>query len=97
MTYDIRIPEQVLESAARLSLKDLLESPPFQAHLVSALSNSLQNFHKVMDITDERDEFLMFRLEQIYKSIPHDARRVCFDEIGRIARERREERQKYVR
>lgn len=97
VTYDIRIPEQVLESAARLSLKDLLDSPSFQVFLVSAMSNGLQNFHKFLDITDERDEFLMFRLEQIYKGIPHNTRRACFDEIGRLSRERREERQNQPR
>ena len=77
MSYNITIPDSVLNAAERLSLKDLLDSPSFQVHLVSALSNSLQNFYKGLDTIDERDEFLMFRLEKIYKSIPHDTRRAC--------------------
>ena len=97
MSYNITIPDSVLNAAERLSLKDLLDSPSFQVFLVSAMSNGLQSFYKGLDTTDERDEFLMFRLNKIYKSIPHDTRRACFDEIGRLSRERREERQKYVR
>jgi len=93
MAYDITIPDQVLDSAARLSLKDLLDSPSFQIFLVSAMGNGLQNFHKFMDVVDERDEFLMFRLDQLFKSIPYETRKACFDEVGRLYRERREERQ----
>jgi len=93
MAYDITIPDQVLDSAARLSLKDLLDSPSFQIFLVSAMGNGLQNFHKFMDVADERDEFLMFRLDQLFKSIPYETRKACFDEVGRLYRERREERQ----
>ena len=97
MAYDITIPDQVLESAAKLSLKDLLDSPSFQIFLVSAMGNGLQNFHKFMDVVDERDEFLMFRLDQIFKSIPYETRRACFDEVGRLYREKREERQNFNR
>jgi hypothetical protein len=93
MAYDIRIPDSVLDSAARLSLKDLLDSPAFQSFLVSAIGNGLQNSHKFADVTDERDEFLMFRLDQIFKSIPYETRRACFDEVARLYRERREERE----
>jgi hypothetical protein len=93
MAYDIRIPDSILDSAARLSLKDLLDSPAFQSFLVSAIGNGLRNSHKFADVTDERDEFLMFRLGQIFKSIPYDTRRACFDEVARLYRERREERE----
>jgi len=92
MSYDITIPDSVLSAAERLSLKDLLDSPAFQVHLVSAISNSLQSFHKFDDVNDERDEFLMFRLQKLYKSIPHDTRRACFDEVVQQSRERWEER-----
>ena len=93
MAYDIRIPDSVLGAAGRLSLKDLLDSPPFQSFLVSAIGNSLQSMQKFADVTDERDEFLMFRLDQIFKSIPYETRRACFDEVSRLYRERREERE----
>ena len=97
MAYDIRIPDSVLSAAERLSLKDLLDSPAFQLYLVSAIGNSLQTFHKFMEVTDERDEFLMFRLDQIFKGIPYETRRACFDEVGRLYREKREERQNSIR
>lgn len=91
MQYNINMPEKVLDSAARLSLKDLLDSPSFQSFLVSAMGNGLQHFHKFADVSDERDEFLVFRLDQIFKNIPYETRRACFDEVGRLYRERREE------
>lgn len=92
MTSDIRIPDSVLTAAERISLKDLLDSPPFQSFLVSALGNGLQSMQKFADVTDERDEFLMFRLDQIFRSIPYETRRACFDEVSRLYRERREQR-----
>jgi hypothetical protein len=79
VAYDIKIPEAVLTSAERLSL--------------SALGNGIQNFHKFSEVADERDEFLMFRLDQLFKNIPYETRRACFDEVGRLYRERREERE----
>ena len=97
VAYDITIPEPVLSAAERLSLKDLLDSPAFNIYLVSAIGNSLQTFHKFAEVVDERDEFLMFRLDQILKSIPYETRRACFDEVGRLYREKREERQNFNR
>ena len=93
MAYDIKFSEPVLTAASRLTLKDLLDSPSFQCFLVSAVGNGLQSFSKYSDVTDERDEFLMFRLDQIFRNIPWEDRKLCFDEVARIYRERREERQ----
>ena len=92
MDYDIKISESVLAAADRLSVKDLLDSPSFQCFLISAIGNGIQSFHKFSDVTDERDEFLMFRLDQIFKNIPWEDRKTCFDEVARLYRERREER-----
>jgi hypothetical protein len=50
-----------------------------------------------MEVIDERDEFLMFRLDQIFKGIPYETRRACFDEVGRLYREKRDERQNQLR
>ena len=97
MSYNILMPDSVLNAAERLTLKDLLDSPAFQAQMVSAMSNCLQNFYARMEAVDERDEFLMFRLEKIYKSIPHETRKACFEEVGRMSRERRERVQNAIR
>ena len=97
MPYDITIPDKVLNAADRLTLKDLLDSPAFNIYLVSAIGNSLQTYHKFMEVIDERDEFLMFRLDQIFKGIPYETRRACFDEVGRLYREKRDERQNSLR
>jgi len=93
VAYDIKFPDSVLTAAERLTLKDLLDSPSFQCFLVSALGNGIQNFHKFSEVVDERDEFLMFRLDQLFRGIPFETRRACFDEVGRLYRERREERE----
>ena len=92
MPYDISIPEGALSSADRLTLKDLLDSPSFQCFVVSALGNGIQHAHKFSEVMDEKDEFLQFRLHQLMNSIPYETRRACFDEVGRIFRERKEER-----
>jgi len=97
MPYDITIPDKVLNAADRLTLKDLLDSPAFNIYLVSAIGNSLQTYHKFMEVIDERDEFLTFRLDQIFKGIPYETRRACFDEVGRLYREKRDERQNQLR
>jgi hypothetical protein len=92
VAYDITLPNSVLTSAERLSLRDLLDSPAFLALMVSAMGNAIQNFHKFSDVSDERDEFLIFRMDQMFKAIPYETRRACFDEVARLYRERREER-----
>ena len=93
MAYDSTIPDSVFTAADRLSAKDLLECPAFQPFFVSAVGNSLQSVHDFSEVMDERDEFLMFRLDRLMKDIPWDIRKACFDEVGRLYRKRREERE----
>lgn len=92
MPYDITIPEAVLEKADRVSLKDLLKSPTFQCFVVSAVGNGVRNAHAFSAVADEADEFLQFRMHQLMGAIPYETRRACFDEVGRIFRERKDER-----
>ena len=92
MPYDITIPEPVLEKAERVTLKDLLKSPSFQCFVVSAVGNGVRNAHAFSEVADEADEFLQFRLHQLMSAIPYETRRACFDEVGRIFRERKDER-----
>ena len=90
--YDIDIPDNVLDKARDYSLKDLLDSPSFQCFIVSALANRVRNSHLFDEVADEADEFLTYRLNKLVASIPHETRRACFDEVGRIFRERKENR-----
>ena len=92
MPYDITIPESVLEKADRVTLKDLLKSPTFQCFVVSAVGNGVRNAHLFTEVIDEADEFLQFRMHQLMGAIPYETRRACFDEVGRIFRERKDER-----
>ena len=92
MPYDISIPDAVLQKADRVTLKDSLKSPTFQCFVVSAVGNGVRHAHAFSEITDETDEFLQFRMHQLMGLIPYDTRRACFDEVGRIFRERREDR-----
>ena len=91
MPYDISILDSALEML-QTHPKDLLDSPSFQCFVVSALGNGIQNAHKFGEVMDEKDEFLQFRMHQIMNAIPYETRRACFDEVGRIFRERKEER-----
>ena len=92
MAYDIVIPDPVLEKAYRITLKDLLQSASFQCFIVSALGNSVRNAHLFSEVSDEADEFLQFRMHQLMGAIPYETRRACFDEVGRIFREQKENR-----
>jgi hypothetical protein len=92
MPYDITIPDRVLEKAQNISLKDLLDSPAFQCFVVSAVGNGVRNAHAFSEVADEKDEFLQFRMHQLMSAIPYETRRACFDEVGRIFRERKDER-----
>ena len=92
MPYEISIPESVLEKADRVTLKDLLKSPTFQCFVVSAVGNGVRNAHLFSEVINEADEFLQFRMHQLMGAIPYETRRACFDEVGRIFRERKDER-----
>jgi hypothetical protein len=87
------IPENVLKAAEQIQLRDLLDSPTFQPWIVSALSNSTHNGNEPGNLTDEDDQFLQFRVRQMMRAIPYDVRRHCFEETGRMIRERKEAKQ----
>ena len=92
MPKDISIPESVLDKARHFTLKDLLESPSFQCFIVSAIGNGNRNTSQFVDVMDEADEYLQWRLYKLMGAIPYETRRACFDEVGRIFRERKDDR-----
>ena len=92
MSYDIVIPDEALSVAEQITLKDLLNSPSCQCFMVSALGNSVQNSHKFHEVTTEMDDILQFRLLRVFNAIPYKTRRDCFNEVGVLIRERKEER-----
>ena len=91
MAYDIVIPDPVLEKADRITLKIFFNrhrsSASLSVHWATAFATRI--FHEV---SDEADEFLQFRMHQLMGAIPYETRRACFDEVGRIFREQKENR-----
>lgn len=88
-----QIPPSVFDAAEKVLLRDLLDSPTFQPWIVSALSNGLNLAHRTGALADDDDQFLQFKLQQMMRAIPYEVRRQCFEETGRMIRERKEAKQ----
>ena len=88
---DSSIPDNVLEAAEKVLLRDLLDSPTFRPWIVSSLSNGLNNPADIL--ANDDDQFLQFKLSQMVRAIPWETRKECFNETGRMIRERREAKQ----
>ncbi len=91
---DQGIPETVLAAAEKILLRDLLDSPTFQAWMVSALANGLNTAHLTGAQADDDDQYLQFRLNQMVRAIPYETRREMFNTTARLIRERKEGRDK---
>ena len=92
MPYHTEFPDTTLSAASRLTLKELLECPVFGSYVVSSFGNALQSMHK-FDFDQEKDEFIIFKIQKIMNSIPYDVRKSCFEEVKQLNRERYEEKQ----
>jgi hypothetical protein len=92
MTDKVQIPENVLAAAENLHLRDLLESPTFQPWLVSAVSNALNAAPSANGDANDDDQYLQFKLHQMLRAIPYQARRECFGTTARLIRERKAKR-----
>ncbi|MFZ9095538.1 MAG: hypothetical protein ACO22O_12420 [bacterium] len=89
------IPETVLTAASNINLRDLLESPTFQAWLVSAVSNALGAANATSSSANDDDQYLQFKLHQMMRAIPYETRRECFGTTSRLIRERKAQRMAY--
>jgi hypothetical protein len=83
------IPDKVLDASEKIQLADLLGSPTFRHWIVSGLSNAVQSAHLTDMQADDDDQFLQFRINQMINAIPYEVRRECFNETGRLIRERK--------
>ncbi len=92
MTDKVQIPENVLAASANIQLRDLLESPTFQPWLVSAVSNALNAAPAANGDANDDDQYLQFKLHQMLRAIPYEARRECFGTTARLIRERKAKR-----
>jgi hypothetical protein len=91
------IPENVLAGSEKILLRDLLDSPTFRPWIVSALCNGVNTAYDLgLSLDNEDDQFLQFKLKQMTRAIPHEARRECFDTTARLIRERKEGREKRI-
>jgi hypothetical protein len=87
------IPENVLAGSEKILLRDLLESPTFRPWTVSALFNGINTAHDLrLSLDNEDDQFLQFKLKQMTRAIPYEARRELFAETSRLIQKRKEAR-----
>ena len=90
---NVQIPEEVLKGAENIQLRDLLESPALAPWLISSLSNGLNVAYNLgSSVSNEDDQFLQFKLNQMLRAIPYPTRQRCFHETARMIRERKEAR-----
>ena len=90
---NVQIPEQVLKGAENINLRDLLESPTLAPWLISSLSNGLNVAYNLGSaVSNEDDQFLQFKLNQMLRAVPYPTRQECFRETARMIRERKESR-----
>ena len=83
------IPENVLDAAVNITLQDLLKSPIVGPWIVSSLNNAVRTAPMRDVKTNDDDQFLQFKISQMMQAIPYETRRFCFDETGRLLRERK--------
>jgi hypothetical protein len=84
-----QIPDNVLNAAENIQLRDLLQSPTFRPWIVSGINNAVRSAFMTEDEADEDDQYLQFKLNQMMRAIPFDIRREYFGETARMVRERR--------
>lgn len=84
------LPEKVIEATENIYLSDLLKSTTFRHFVLSALGNGISIRHDDMDLKDQDDMFLRFKIDQLVKTIPEDDRRDYFQESTRLIREHKE-------
>lgn len=90
---NVQIPEEVLKGAENIQLRDLLESPALAPWLISSLSNGLNVAYNLgSSVSNEDDQFLQFKLNQMLRAIPYPTRQQCFHATARMIRERKEAR-----
>jgi len=87
------IPENVLAGSEKILLRDLLDSPTFRPWIVSALCNGVNTAYDLgLSLDNEDDQFLQFKLKQMTRAIPYEARREFFAETSRLIQQRKEAR-----
>jgi len=86
---DFSIPDKVLTASEKIQLADLLGSVTFRHWIVSAMCNAVQSAPLTGLQADDDDQFLQFRINQMINAIPYETRRECFNETGRLIRERK--------
>ena len=87
-TFDF--PAEVLASAEKITLKDLIDTPFSQAWIVSAISNA-QHFAVEFPI-EGNDDKLLFELFTLVRKMPRRDRQTLFQQTTHLLRKNRQER-----
>ena len=88
-TFDF--PAEVLASAEKITLKDLIDTPFSQAWIISAISNA-QHYADNYAV-EGGDDRLVFELFSLVRKLPRNERQTLFQQTTYLLKKNREERE----
>ena len=90
-----RAPElapEVLEAAEKITLRDLLESPAYQAWLMSALGNAHRFRLQFKGSDSHLDEYTQFRTDRVFSAITSEQKQLSYEATNEIIRNNKQDR-----
>lgn len=81
-----------LETAKKITLADLLDTPFTQPWTFSMIANSCNCSHHFAN-SSETDDILEMRLNKIMRSVPYDERKELFAACADMVKQRQEQRE----
>ena len=73
-----------LKDAEDITLRELLESPTFQAWAVSALGNAGRFRHQFKGTDSHLDEYLQFKIQRVINQVTHEQKMELYQATNEI-------------
>ena len=73
-----------LKDAEDVTMRELLESPTFQAWMISALGNANRFRHQFEGSESHMDEYLQFRIQRIINQITYEQKMALYQATNEI-------------
>ena len=83
---------EVLEAAEKITLRDLLESPAYQAWLMSALGNAHRFRLQFKGSDSHLDEYTQFRADRVFSAITSEQKQLSYEATNEIIRNNKQDR-----
>ena len=83
---------EVLEAAEKITLRDLLESPAYQAWLMSALGNAHRFRLKFEGSDSHIDEYIQLRADRVFSAITSEQKQLSYEATNEIIRNNKQDR-----